>query len=102
MNFWRFLEIFDAIIEGQAFESSGFELNLVIRMAIMRKVSQFDAERSDRPQSLRCLFSQEALFLDVEMVSKMIADYNTVVNSLSVAEVTTCLPIWFVEIYMIF
>lgn len=32
-------ELYDIIMEGQHFECNGFELNPVIRMAIMRKVN---------------------------------------------------------------
>lgn len=59
-------EIFDIIMEGQQFESCGFQMNPVIRMAIMRK---------------------EHLYEDVEAVSQMIKGYNKIVDSLSVSEV---------------
>lgn len=53
-------------MEGQHFESNGFELNPVIRMAIMRK---------------------ESLFVDVESISHMINNYNDIINSLEKSEV---------------
>lgn len=32
------IELYDVVMEGQKFQQNGFELNPVIRMAIMRKV----------------------------------------------------------------
>lgn len=53
-------------MEGDHFESNGFELNPVIRMAIMRK---------------------ESLFVDVESISHMVNKYNETIDSLEKSEV---------------
>lgn len=58
--------IFDVVMEGQLFESHGFQLDPVIRRAIMRK---------------------ESLHRDVEAVTKMVDCYNQIVESLTPAEV---------------
>lgn len=59
-------EIFDVIMEGQLFENFGYEVNSVIRMAIMRK---------------------ESLYKDVERVNEMINRYNKIVDNLTASEV---------------
>lgn len=53
------------ISEGQQFEYLGFELNPVVRKAIMRK---------------------DLLFIDLEAVTEMIAEYNKIVTNLTASE----------------
>ncbi|KAL7022048.1 hypothetical protein ACKWTF_012111 [Chironomus riparius] len=59
-------QIFDVMIEGQQFEFLGFTLNPVIRMAIMRK---------------------EQLSSDVEHVTRIVNEYNDIIEKLSSSEI---------------